>query len=155
VPQDEADESETDGVDPVPNSKTSGGAKKKGPPATTGGEPKKGDGQGGANTDVEPSNTPKKTTTTGVPLRDVRAVPLTPTRRKVAFTPAVSGEMCVELQDSGADANYMLDATSSSAGTVSAGRIEGLMVKAGQRVMIEVELKHNFAGTLRVVANAV
>lgn len=113
----------------------------------------KGGGDEGKNADQ--GSAPKRTTAAGIPLRDVRAVPLAPNIRRVAFTPSITGTINVELQDSGADANYMLDARQSSEGTIKGGRIEGLSVKEGNRVVLEVTLDHAFDGTLRVVANAV
>lgn len=97
----------------------------------------------------------RRTAHAGLPLENVRAVPLSPTRRRVAFTPAMSGRISVELQDSGADLNYRLDACGSSQGTIRNGRVEELQVTAGQRCTIEVEFGAPFIGTLRVVANAV
>ena len=91
----------------------------------------------------------------GLPLEDVRAVPLTPTKRRVAFTPTTSGKFIIELQDSGTDTNYALSVVASSAGKVEQGRITRLAVKAGKRIIIEVELAFPFNGTLRVVANAI
>ena len=78
-----------------------------------------------------------------------------PTGGGVAFTPTSSGPINLELQDSGADANYMLDVRGTSQGTVRDGRIEDLQVTAGHRFVIEVELSSSFQGTLRIVANAV
>lgn len=97
----------------------------------------------------------RRTQSTGLPLGDVRAVPLAPNRRRVAFTPAESGTLVVELQDSGADTNYALAVSAASKGIVQEGRIEGIVAKAGTRYVIEVELAQNFLGTLRVVANAI
>jgi len=91
----------------------------------------------------------------GLPLADVRAVPLGPTRRQVAFTPAETGKLLIELQDSGTDTNYALGVATASAGTIEAGRITDIDVKAGVRLMLEVEFDAPFEGTLRVVANAV
>lgn len=96
-----------------------------------------------------------KTQSVGLPLRDVRAVPISSRNRRVAFTPMESGQFTVELQDSGADTNYSLLVVSSDQGTVNNGRIEGLQVTAGVRCVIEVELSDDFTGTLRVVANAI
>lgn len=96
-----------------------------------------------------------RTQHSGLALADVRAVPLGPTRRRVAFTPADNGPLVIELQDSGTDTNYALAVVASSAGTISAGRITGVEARAGMRLMLDVELASAFDGTLRVVANAV
>jgi hypothetical protein len=91
----------------------------------------------------------------GLPLKDVRAVPLSLKRRRVAFTPITSGTVLVELQDSGADTNYALKVVGTSAGTVNNGQVHGLTVVAGKRFSIEVELDSEFEGTMRVVADAI
>lgn len=111
-------------------------------------------GTGGGGEAASPSHG-QRTTHAGQPLENVRAVPLSPTRRRVAFTPTSSGRIRLELQDSGADNNYMLDVRYSSEGVIRDGRVEGLQVTAGQRCIIEVELGVSFSGTLRVVANAI
>lgn len=154
APVDDLDDDQ-DGIDEATHGETSGGKDKKGQAPVDGTKPSEGSGKGGKNKETEASEPAKRTTATGIALRDVRAVPLAPQRRRVAFTPSVSGTVSVELQDSGADANYMLDVRSASEGVVKAGRIEGLTVKAGSRVVLEVELGREFEGTLRVVANAI
>lgn len=98
---------------------------------------------------------PQRILHSGLPLADVRAVPLTPTKRRVAFTPATNGELIVELQDSGTDTNYALSVVGANAGSIDQGRITKVVAQAGVRLMIEVELAEPFDGTLRVVANAV
>lgn len=88
-------------------------------------------------------------------LKNVRAIPLTPSKRKITFTPDVTGQVEIIVQDSGADQNYSLNVVSSNMGEVKSGKIEGVSVTAGQRVTIEIELEKSFGGTLRVLANAV
>lgn len=97
----------------------------------------------------------KRTQSSGLPLGDVRAVPLAANRRRVAFTPSDSGNLLIELQDSGADTNYALTVRAASAGDIQDGRIGGVKAKAGERCIIDVELEQEFLGTLRVVANAI
>ncbi len=155
APVDDVDDESEDGVDEAAHRDTLGGKEKKEGVSTDGAKLGEGKGKGGKDKEAEASDTPKRTTATGIALRDVRAVLLTPTRRRVAFTPTVSGTVSLELQDSGADANYMLDVSNASEGIVKAGRIEELAVKAGSRVILEVELGREFEGTLRVVANAI
>ena len=128
---------------------------KAGPPPNTNQKRKDNKGGGEEAKNADQSIAPKRTTVAGIPLRDVRAVPLAPNVRRVAFTPSITGTVNVELQDSGADANYMLDVRETSSGTIKGGRIEGLAVSEGIRVILEVVLDRAFAGTLRVVANAV
>jgi hypothetical protein len=90
-----------------------------------------------------------------VGLKNVRAIPLTPSKRKITFTPDVTGKVEVVLQDSGADTNVSIGILSSNLGNINEGKIEGIDVKAGQRYTLEIELEKSFGGTLRVVANAV
>ncbi len=104
--------------------------------------------------DTSPANL-KRSASSGTPLQNVRAVPIALGRRKIAFTPAISGIISVELQDSGADTNYRLNVLSTTVGKLQKGIIEGVPVTAGERCVFEVELDNAFSGTLRVVANAV
>ncbi len=97
----------------------------------------------------------RRTLHSGLALVDVRAVPLGPSSRRVAFTPAEAGLLLIELQDSGTDTNHALNVATSSLGAVEAGRITGVEVQAGKRVVFDIELDAPFEGTLRVVANAI
>ncbi|MES0032097.1 hypothetical protein [Mesorhizobium sp. M0040] len=92
---------------------------------------------------------------TGLPLANVRAILLSPSVRRVAFTPAQSGTLRLQLQDSGADTNRRLRVLASSAGRVEDGEIAGIEAKAGSRIMLEVELEAAFSGTLKVAADAI
>lgn len=98
---------------------------------------------------------PQRMLFSGLPLADVRAVPLSPTRRRVAFTPSSSGELIIELQDSGTDTNYALCVVGTDTGEIEQGRLGKIAAQAGNRIVMEVELAEAFSGTLRVVANAV
>lgn len=98
---------------------------------------------------------PQRTMFTGLALADVRAVVVSPCKRRVAFTPSTTGELVVELQDSGTDTNYALTVVGSDTGVVSQGRIGQISAQGGSRIVMEVELAEPFNGTLRVVANAV
>jgi len=98
---------------------------------------------------------PQRMLFSGLPLSDVRAVPLGPTRRRVAFTPSTTGEFVIELQDSGTDTNYALRVVGTDTGEVEQGRLTKVAAQAGSRIVMEVELAEAFGGTLRVVANAV
>lgn len=115
----------------------------------------KNDSTGGSAAGAGGAVAQSRTTSTGLPLADVRAVPTGPRSRRVAFTPQMSGFVIVELQDSGADTNYALAAVASDLGNIDKGRISHIDVVAGQRCIFNVELDREFAGTLRVVANAI
>jgi hypothetical protein len=93
--------------------------------------------------------------TRAIAVRDVRAIPLDTSRRRIAFTPLQTGIIRLELQDSGADTNHPLEVKAASKGTVKAGRIEFLGVVANSRFTLDVELSSAFAGTIRVVTDAV
>ncbi|UYN99124.1 MAG: hypothetical protein KIT02_14510 [Devosia sp.] len=111
------------------------------------------DGGDSSSTGGAKTNGPAQSAILG--LRDVRAVVLSPTRRRIAFTSPETGIFKLQLQDSGADSNHPLTIVSSSQGTVKAGRVEYLGVLANSRCTIEVELASPFEGTVRVVADAV
>jgi hypothetical protein len=114
------------------------------------------DGKGGTahtqhhGTETDGNNGPSR-----VRLANVRAVPITATRRRVAFTPDYSGELSLTLEDSGADRNYGLGVVSASVGTIKHGKIERVTVTAGERCILEVEFDHEFYGAVKVIANAV
>jgi hypothetical protein len=97
--------------------------------------------------------------TSNAPLRvnlaNVRAVPITDTRCKIAFTPDYSGELVVTLEDSGADRNYRLGIVSANLGRVAKGKLEDVRVTAGNRYVFEVDLDRQFHGAVKVIANAV
>lgn len=97
----------------------------------------------------------KRTQATGLPLLDVRAVSLTPTRRRISFTPLQDGNLEVQLQMSGSDTNHALAVIRTDLGKVANGCVNGVSASANNRVVLEVELDRPFEGTLRVVANAV
>lgn len=93
-------------------------------------------------------------TTPALPLRNVRAVVTAPNRRRLAFTPEVSGAFWIALEDSGADSNRALLLLKASTGHVSGGRLH-LACEANHRVVVDVDLERPFVGTVRVRANAV
>ena len=97
----------------------------------------------------------KRSSNSAIALQNVRAVPLTATRRRIAFSSTVTGYVRIQLEDSGADVNYPLPIVTATEGKVIEGCIDHLEVTAGARTVIEVELPEEFYGTLRVVANAV
>ena len=113
--------------------------------------------------DSEPTGTPGEGVATvpqrmlfsGLPLADVRAVPLSPQRRRVAFTPTATGEIIIELQDSGTDTNYVLQVVGTDTGVVNQGRLTKVAAQSGERIVMEIELAEPFNGTMRVVANAI
>jgi uncharacterized membrane protein YgcG len=86
-------------------------------------------------------------------VRNVRAVVLAPTKRRVIFTPTQAGEIRVELEDSGADTNRNLKVTASSAGSVIDGSVR--LTCGTARVTLDVTLERPFEGTVRVKAHAV
>lgn len=88
-------------------------------------------------------------------LKNVRAVILGEAKRRIAFTADAAGLLRVELEDSGADTNRLLRCTSTSLGTIEDGRITGVPATVGARVVLDVQLEREFAGTIRVRANAV
>jgi hypothetical protein len=114
-----------------------------------------GDGAGTADHEHHGSQSHISNAPLRVNLANVRAVPITDTRRKIAFTPDYSGELVVTLEDSGADRNYRLGIVSASLGRVAKGRFEDVRVTAGSRCVFEVDLSRQFHGAIKVIANAV
>jgi hypothetical protein len=96
----------------------------------------------------------KKAATVALSLRNVRAVVLSPSQRRIAFTSQTTGDVRVELEDSGADTNRLLKVTASSVGQVVDGRLR-ITCAANTRVVVDVDLDRNFEGTVRVKANAI
>src|SRR5262249_3913396 len=58
--------------------------------------------------DEKSEKTRSKKPTTLVRLANVRSVPLSSNRRRIAFTPDYSGKINLSVEDSGADRNYSL-----------------------------------------------
>lgn len=112
---------------------------------STGGDATKGGaGNGGA---------PKNPVST-LALQNVRAVILSPARRRISFTPEIAGQVKVTLEDSGADTNRTLKITSTSAGIVLGGDLN-IQCNMNQRLTVDVELDRAFEGTIKVKAHAV
>jgi hypothetical protein len=121
-------------------------------PTGTGGT---GGGSSATDRELHGNNSNTSNAPSRVNLANVRAVPLTDTRRKIAFTPDYSGDLVVTLEDSGADRNYRLGIVSADLGKVKSGRLEGIKVTAGNRYVFEVELDRQFRGAIKVTANAI
>ncbi len=96
----------------------------------------------------------KKAITSALALRNVRAIVLAPSKRRIAFTSQTTGEIRVELEDSGADTNRVLKVTNATVGQVVDGRLRVTCV-ANSRVVVDVDLEREFDGTVRVKANAI
>lgn len=124
-------------------------------PTNTSSEPSEGERGGGSLHNYGGGTTFRRAQHSGLMLANVRAVPLGPSQRRVAFTPAETGRLSIELQDSGTDTNYALEVAATSVGTIESGCITGVDAEAGVRVVLEIELTAPFEGTLRVVANAI
>lgn len=89
-------------------------------------------------------------------LRNVRAISLSPGKRRIAFTPSESGRLSVSIEAAGADSNRLLRISSAtSAGKVVNGFISDLTVSKDSRVTFDVNLAERYEGAVRVVANAV
>ena len=87
-------------------------------------------------------------------MRNVIWIGLGDMSGRIAFTPFSSGTYIVELREAGADSDYPLAVKSSQNGAVKDGGVE-LKVKAGQRVLLDVELAESFTGAVKVVAHEV
>lgn len=113
---------------------------------STGGDTTKGGAGGGSASPKNPIST--------LALQNVRAVILSPVRRRISFTPEIAGQVKVTLEDSGADTNRLLKITSTSAGAVSGGDLT-IQCNVNQRLTVDVELDRVFQGTIKVKAHAV
>ena len=87
-------------------------------------------------------------------LNNVRAIVLGNSTRRVAFTPFASGNFVIELREAGADSDYPLSIKSAQSGSIKNGCVE-LKVKAGHRVLLDVELAESFTGAVKVVAHEI
>jgi len=146
------DDDQADDESPADGAKPGTGAG-----ATTGKAQKSKDGgkTGTKGAEKGSANVGKRTTASGVPLKNVRAVLTGPCERRVGFTPSITGTIQIELQASGADFNDFIEIALSDTGSVVEGRIRDVDAVAGERVIIDVKLAADFEGTVRVVANAV
>ena len=87
-------------------------------------------------------------------LSNVRSVPLSDKRRRVAFTPSFSGKAQLVLYEAGADTDRRLTVMKSTAGKVRQGAIN-LPVKKGERVAFDIELDSSFVGAMKVAGHEI
>lgn len=87
-------------------------------------------------------------------LNNVRSVPLSEKRRRVAFTPSISGKMEVAVYEAGADTDRRLNVLKSTAGKVKNGAVS-LSVKKGERVAFDVDLDAMFVGAMKVAGHEI
>ena len=87
-------------------------------------------------------------------LSNVRSVPLSDKRRRVAFTPSFSGKAQLVLYEAGADTDRRLTVMKSTAGKVRQGAIN-LPVKKGERVAFDIELDGSFVGAMKVAGHEI
>lgn len=87
-------------------------------------------------------------------INNVRAITSDANTRKIAFTPASPGKVSIQLMEAGADSDYGVPIVKANIGTVDKGCVV-LDVTAGHRVIIEVQLKQDFSGAVKVVAHEV
>lgn len=121
-----------------------------------------GGGGGGQHQDGEGSESGKgggsgagsTTTPKPVAVRNFRGVVLSPSKRRLAFTPGSTGQVELQLEDSGADTNRPLEIVGSSIGSLTNGKVH-VACTSGKRITLDVELSQTFAGTLRIKANAI
>jgi len=109
----------------------------------------KGDGTGGGKTGGG-----KSIGYLPIDICNVRSIVLGNSLRKIGFTPYSSGTVSVELKEAGADSDYPLAVRASNQGEVFDGKVR-LDVKAGERVVIEVELSESFTGAVKVGAHEI
>ena len=86
-----------------------------------------------------------------VDINNVRAIITSATARKLALTPVKSGKISIHVKEAGADSDYDTAICKTNKGTISDDGVV-IDVKAGKRVTLNVELKEEFTGALKVVA---
>jgi hypothetical protein len=89
-----------------------------------------------------------------IDLNNVRSVPLSDKRRRIAFTPSFSGKMEVVLYEAGADTDRRLSVLKSTIGKVKQGTIK-LPVKKGLRVAFDIDLDGSFFGSMKVTGHEI
>jgi uncharacterized membrane protein YgcG len=112
-----------------------------------------GDSSGGAGTSSGGSGG-SDSTKPPAPISNPRAVVLTTSSRKLAFTPLTDATYEVALYESGADSEYPVSILSSTGGEVVAGKVK-ISAKKNQRLLLDVLLAEEFSGALKVVAHEV
>lgn len=90
-----------------------------------------------------------------IELLNVRAIPVSPSQRRIFFTANHTGQVVLTLQSSGADTNQPLGIISATQGQVVAGAVQGLHVMSGHRMEVMVTLSEPFTGAIRISAHAV
>jgi uncharacterized membrane protein YgcG len=89
-----------------------------------------------------------------VELSNVRSVPLSEKRRRIAFTPSFSGKMELVVFEAGADTDRRLAIVKSGTGKVRQGSIN-LPVKKGERIAFDIDLDGIFLGAMKVIGHEV
>ena len=89
-----------------------------------------------------------------IELNNVRSVPLSEKRRRVAFTPSFSGKLELVLYEAGADTDRRLNVVKSTTGKVKQGTIS-LPVKKGERLAFDIDLDGSFAGAMKVTGHEI
>jgi hypothetical protein len=84
-------------------------------------------------------------------LGNVRSVIRGPFKRRIGFTPNMTGKIRIVLFEAGADVDRKLTIKESTGGTVRNGHIEKLQVVKGKRIGLDVDLEDNFSGAMKVV----
>lgn len=85
----------------------------------------------------------------------MRSVKLNEKKRRLAFTPGITGKMEIVVYEAGADTDRQLGVARSSVGKVKSGVIRGINVKRGVRMALEIELDTAFGGAMKVAAHEI
>jgi hypothetical protein len=87
-------------------------------------------------------------------LSNLRAVITSSKSRRLTFTPQCDGRLDISVFEVGADSDYQIGVSGTSAGTLKNGRVQIDALK-GVRQSLEVDLNEEFGGALKVVAHEV
>ena len=98
--------------------------------------------------DYRDGGTSSKRTT--IDLRDVRTIATSGKKRRVAFTPAKSGTISLNIKEAGADSDYDTAVTFANVGKIDNGSVV-LKVTENLRCVLDIELSRDFEGAIKVV----
>jgi hypothetical protein len=101
-----------------------------------GGEGSAGDLQGSSGGEGKGANEDSGAGKKHITLRNVRSFQLSDKKRRISFSPSEGGKLSVKVFAAGADSNRPLTIASTSQGALKGGAVEGVSVKADQRVFL-------------------
>lgn len=114
-----------------------------------------GEGSGGESSGSGSGENSGNNAAANVQLNNLRAVISAPKKRRISVTPDYTGKVEIQVFDSGADTNAVLNIAAADIGNIKKGKITDIELTQGQRISFEVTLEREHRGSMKVVANAV